>query len=51
MYKRKTFNNVWWNTPTYKANMLNQEFTHVGVGVVVDKTNNKYMAIETFMTE
>jgi uncharacterized protein YkwD len=47
----ETLSNVWWNTPTYKANMLNQEFTHVGVGVVFDKTNNKYMAIETFMTE
>ncbi|GAA0077069.1 CAP domain-containing protein [Clostridium sp. CTA-5] len=40
--------NQWWNSPGHKANMMNPSYTKVGVGVIYDKDNNKYMGTQTF---
>ncbi|NFS29056.1 serine protease [Clostridium botulinum] len=40
--------NQWWNSQGHRENMMNPSYTKVGVGVVYDKDNNKYMGTQTF---
>ncbi|SFD31269.1 CAP domain-containing protein [Clostridium uliginosum] len=40
--------NQWWNSPGHKANMMNASYNKIGIGVIYDKTNNKYMGTQTF---
>ena len=38
----------WWNSQGHRENMMNPSYTKVGVGVIYDKDNNKYMGTQTF---
>lgn len=38
----------WWNSPGHRANMMNPSYNKVGIGVIFDKDNNKYMGTQTF---
>ncbi|GAA0077790.1 hypothetical protein UT300005_21680 [Clostridium sp. CTA-5] len=40
--------NQWWNSAGHRANMMSPSYTKVGVGVIYDKDNNKYMGTQTF---
>jgi uncharacterized protein YkwD len=38
--------NQWWNSPGHRANMMNSEYTKVGIGVL--QGNSKYMGTQEF---
>ncbi|NRT80899.1 CAP domain-containing protein [Clostridium beijerinckii] len=38
--------NQWWNSPGHRANMMNEKYTKVGIGVIYG--NNKYMGTQEF---
>lgn len=40
--------NQWWNSEGHRKNMMNPSYNKVGIGVVYDKDNNKYMGTQTF---
>ncbi|MDR5587262.1 MULTISPECIES: CAP domain-containing protein [Clostridium] len=40
--------NQWWNSQGHRENMMNPSYNKVGVGVIYDKDNNKYMGTQTF---
>lgn len=45
-YDAVEFFNQWWNSPGHKVNMMNPEYTKVGIGVV--QGNNQYMGTQEF---
>ncbi|AOR23858.1 CAP domain-containing protein [Clostridium taeniosporum] len=40
--------NQWWNSKGHRDNMMNPAYNKVGIGVIYDKDNNKYMGTQTF---
>ncbi len=38
--------NQWWNSLGHRANMMNEKYTKVGIGVIYG--NNKYMGTQEF---
>ena len=38
--------NQWWNSPGHRANMMNEKYTKVGIGVI--NGNSKYMGTQEF---
>ncbi|MDR3594436.1 CAP domain-containing protein [Clostridium sp.] len=38
--------NQWWNSPGHRANMMNEKYTKVGIGVI--NGNGKYMGTQEF---
>ncbi|MBW6411875.1 CAP domain-containing protein [Clostridium weizhouense] len=40
--------NQWWNSEGHRKNMMNPSYNKVGIGVIYDKNNNKYMGTQTF---
>jgi Uncharacterized protein with SCP/PR1 domains len=38
--------NQWWNSPGHRANMMDENYTKVGIGVIYG--NNKYMGTQEF---
>ena len=45
-YDPYEFFNQWWNSPGHKANMMNPEYTKVGIGVV--QGNSQYIGTQEF---
>ena len=39
----------WMNSPGHKANILNPNFTHVGIGVFKSSTDGKFIATQNFI--